>query len=142
EAMSVIDRRWNGRLWLAVDHHPELGYRIYAPRYGRHLVSSDGTRIVSALPNVAPWRWQRLLFAQALPLAATLQGLEALHASAVELGGKAFAFTAASGTGKTSLAMHLVARGATFLTDDVLAVEARVGALIAHPGASTLSVAP
>src|SRR5947209_14453312 len=48
EAMSVIDRRWNGRLWLAVDHHPELGYRIYAPRYGRHLVSSDGTRIVSA----------------------------------------------------------------------------------------------
>ena len=108
---------------MTVDYHPRLGYRVWAFRMGRHLVSLDGRRVVSALPRLSPWIWQRLLYAQVLPLAATLQGLELLHASAVVLDGRTIAFSAPQGTGKTSVAAHLVAGGASLLTDDVLALE-------------------
>lgn len=137
---SVLDRRFpDGRLMMSVAR-ANGDYRIYAPRYGRHIVSGDGTTLYSALPRVATWRWQRLLFAQVLPLAAALQGLSLFHASAVALGGRGLAFSAPSGTGKTSLAAHLVARGATFLTDDVLAVEPATDGLLAHPGAGITSL--
>src|SRR3712207_7852895 len=43
-------------------------------------------------PGVAPWRWQRFLVGRILPWAAVLCGLEALHASAVVLDGRAIAF--------------------------------------------------
>ncbi len=125
---------------MSVERADNVGYRIYAPRHGRHIVSSDGTTLYSALPSVPAWRWQRLLFAQVLPLAAALQGLSLLHASAVALGGRAFAFLAPSGTGKTSVAAHLVARGASLLTDDALAVEPVPGGLLAHPGAGMASI--
>ena len=108
---------------------------------GRHLVSLDGRYVVSALPQRSPWIWQRLLFAQVLPLAATLQGLELLHASAVVLDGRTIAFSAPAGTGKTSVAAHLVASSATLLTDDVLALEVSNYGLLAHSGAPLLAVA-
>lgn len=133
-------RRPDSRLFLGIRHHPEAGYRIWAPRHGRHLVSPDGTAILSSLPRRTPFAWQRLFFAQALPLAALLQGFEVLHASAVAVDGRAIALTAASGTGKSSLGAHLVAAGATFLTDDVLALEDGAGGPIAHPGIARLSV--
>ena len=39
------------------------------------------------------------------------------------------------------MAAHLIARGASFLTDDVLAVEPVNGELLAHPGAGLVSIA-
>ncbi len=140
-ATTVLERRFrDGRLVMSVQHVPDVGYRVYAPRVGRHLISPDGRRIRSALPPLRPWRWQRLLFAQVLPLAATLQGLELLHASAVELEGRTVAFVAPSGTGKTSVAAHLVAGGASLLTDDVLAFESRGGGVIGYPGVRNIAV--
>lgn len=140
-ATRVLERRFrDGRLVMSVDHDPDVGYRVYAPRNGRHLVSPDGSRILSALPPVAPWRWQRLLFAQVLPLAATLRGFELLHASAVESNGKTFGFVARAGTGKTSTAAHVVAAGGTLLTDDVLALEIVDGGIVGHSGVPTLSI--
>ena len=137
----VLERvRRDGRLVMAVDHQPDLGYRVYAPCNGRHLVSPDGARIFSARPIHALWRWQRLLFAQVLPLAATLQGLELLHASAAEWNGRTFGLVARAGTGKTSVAAHVVARGGVLVTDDVLALEERSGVVMAHPGAASLSI--
>jgi hypothetical protein len=50
----------------------------------------------------------------------TLRGEAVLHASAVETGGIAIAFVADSGMGKSTLAALACARGARFLTDDVL----------------------
>ncbi len=131
----------DGRLFMSIRRHPELGYRIWAPHHGRHVVSTDGKEIRSALPRRGALSWQRLFFAQTLPLAAALQGLEVLHASAVGVDGRAVAFTAASGSGKSSLAAHLVAAGASFLTDDVLALEYANHAVLAHPGPARASVA-
>lgn len=143
ESVRVVDFRFeDGRPMLSVDHDPDRGYRIHAPRFGRHLVSPDGAEIRSALPRLAPWRWQRLFYAQVLPLAAALQGLELFHASAVAVDGGVVAFVAESGTGKTSVAAHLVAAGARLVTDDVLALELVSGHVRAFPGPGMTSVDP
>lgn len=134
-------RHPDARLFLGVRHHPEVGYHIRAPRHGRHLVSLDGATILSLLPQRAGLGWQRLFFAQTLPLAALLRGLEVLHAGAVAIDGRGIAFTAASGTGKSSLGAHLIAAGAGFLTDDVLALEEGQQGPVAHPGVARLGVA-
>ena len=141
EGEVVVDlRHTDGRVFMRIDRRADDGYRIWAPYYGRHLVSADGRSIRSALPNVSPWRWQRLFFAQTLPLAAALQGLEVFHASAVAVRGRVAAFVGSSGTGKTSVAAHSVALGASFVTDDVLAVETNGNAVVAHPGPARLSI--
>jgi len=138
---TVLERRFaDGRLVMSVEHDDDAGYRVYAPRNGRHLVSADGRSILSSLTRISPWRWQRLLLAQVLPLAATLHGLELLHASAVVQAGRAVGFVAPAGTGKTSVAAHSVALGAALLTDDVLALEVSGGGVVAHPGANALNL--
>lgn len=142
EASSLLDRRHrDGKLMMTVHSHPELGFRIFAPHHGRHIVSRDGRSVRSMLPAGPSWRWQRLMYAQVLPLCATLQGLELFHASAVELDGQAVAFIASSGSGKSSVATHLVAQAATLVTDDVLALEPVGDEILAHPGGGLVSVA-
>jgi hypothetical protein len=121
---------------MVVSRHEDLGFQVWAPRYGRHLVSADGSSVASALPRIAPWRWERLLFAQVLPLAAALRGRELFHASAVSLAGGTLAFVGLSGAGKSSVAAHLVAGGASLVTDDVLALERTRDGVTAFPGAA------
>ena len=136
EARKVVERTFpDGSPMLVVERH-ERGFHIWAPRYGRHVLAPDGSHVRSAVPRIAAWRWERLLFAQVLPLAAALAGRELFHASAVSLGGGAIAFIGRSGAGKSSVAAHLVARGASLVTDDVLAlsVEQRGDRIRAYPG--------
>lgn len=140
-AEVLVDRRFpDGTAMLRIERHSQAGYRIWAPGYGRYVVSPAGDAIRVALPR-RTWRWQRLFFAQVLPLAAALQGLEPFHASAVVLDGHGVALVASSGTGKTSVAAHLVARGASLLTDDVLALEPTSTAVVAHPGPRLMNLA-
>jgi hypothetical protein len=56
------------------------------------------------------------------------------------LAGGGIALVAPAGTGKTSVAAHLVAAGADFLTDDVLALERGDESLVAHPGPARLAL--
>jgi len=121
-------------LFLAVDHHPAHGFRIEAPAYGIHVVAADGRTWVGEPVGEPAWRWSELVFAQVLPTVAALHGLALLHASAVAIEGRVHGLLAASGVGKSSTAAHLVARGAEFFTDDVLALEEIDGRLVAHPG--------
>lgn len=123
----------------AIERHPELGYRLTARDFGSAVVELDGRRVHAARPAAATRRWRRFLVGRILPAAAALQGLEIMHASAVSFDHSALAFTGPSGVGKTSLALHLVLRGARFVTDDVLAVEMDDG-LRAHPGAAVAGV--
>jgi HPr kinase/phosphorylase len=127
-----------------IHSHPRLGYRLYARGFGLALISPDGRRVeCSPPPGEASWSWQRFLVGRVLPWAAVLCGHEALHASAVAIDGRALALVGPTGSGKTSLALQLVARGAGFVTDDVLALERRGSAgVLAHPGASVASVRP
>ena len=123
-----------------IDSHPEAGYRLYARHFGLARISRDGGRVLCAPPAGEPWSWQRFLVGRILPWAAVLRGRETFHASAVEIGGRAVAFVGATGAGKTSLAVQLVARGAGFVTDDVLALSLEGDMVRAHPGAGIASV--
>ena len=91
-----------------------------------------------APPDDEPWSWQRFLVGRILPWAAVLRGHEAFHASAVAVRGRAAAFVGATGAGKTSLAVQLVARGADFVTDDVLSLSREGDEIRAHAGAAIL----
>jgi hypothetical protein len=142
EAKRVLDQRdERGRPFMTSDFHASFGYKVVARSYGRFIVSPEGTSVLCMPFQGRAWRWQRMLIARVLPLAATLQGLETLHASAVAIDGHVFAFIGPSGMGKSSLAAQLTLRGATFFTDDVLAVEIDASdQLIAHPGLAVLSL--
>jgi hypothetical protein len=141
DASRLVDRRLpDGRAMLTIEHHSRKGYRVWAPRHGSYLVASDGSRIAAAIPRRPGWQWQRLFFAQVLPLAAALQGLDLFHASGVVVGEGAIGLVAASGTGKSSVAAHMIAGGAGFLTDDVLALERANGGIRAHPGSLLMGV--
>jgi hypothetical protein len=138
EITSVVDRRHpDGRPFMLIDQHEENGFRVWAPHHGRYEISPDGRAINCAVP-ARDARWERLFFAQALPLAAALQRIGLFHASAVSIGDRAVAFVAPSGTGKTSLAAHLVDRGARLVTDDVLALDRSDSIVTAHPGSNVL----
>lgn len=123
-----------------IDRHPELGYRLYARHFGLARVSADGAEVRCAPPEVEPWRWQRFLVGRILPIAAVLQGLEGFHASAVAWDGRAVAVLGPSGGGKSSIALRLLLRGASFVTDDVLVLEPGPDGVIAHAGPGTVGI--
>ena len=153
---AVVDRLWrearprtllerrliDGRIGLSVQTDEDVGFRVWAPRHGCYVVSPDGRRILGAPPGGAAWRWERLVLAQVLPLAAVLRGLDVFHASAVELTGRAIAFLGRSGAGKTTLASRIVARGAGLVTDDVLAVDVAGATVRAHRGGAVARIDP
>jgi hypothetical protein len=141
-AERVRELRDGDTLLLSVELAPPAGYLLRAPGFARILISPDGTELLCD-PKPGSVAWSTLLTAQALPLAATLSGLEVLHASGVVLeegvlGGKAALFAGPQGAGKSSLAAALLRRGAALLSDDTVALESRDGMLIAHPGVALL----
>jgi hypothetical protein len=138
----ICDERLpDGGVNYRIETHPDHGYLISGPEYGAHLLSADG-RHLRCFPEGRPdGGWQRMLVAQVLPFAALLHGLEVFHASAVMRDGEALALLGPSRSGKTSLALELCAHGASFMADDVLALETRDETLLAHPGSPAAGVA-
>ncbi|MGH2852757.1 MAG: hypothetical protein ACRDLF_01000 [Solirubrobacteraceae bacterium] len=135
-AEVVCDQReLDGGVSFRIEAHPEVGYLIWGPAYGSHLLSADGGRVLSMPGKCAEEAWQRLLIAQVLPFAALLRGLEVFHSSAVVADAGAIALVGPSRAGKTSVALELCRRGASFLTDDVLALERAGEELLGQPGA-------
>jgi hypothetical protein len=131
----------DGEVALAIDAGP-AGYRIFSHGHGTYIVTPDGQRVLCAPPAGDPIKAQRVIVAQALPLAASLQGYEVFHASAVEIRGTAVGLIGASGSGKTTLALHLVARGLVMATDDVLVVDQAAAGVVTHPGPAVLHLTP
>jgi hypothetical protein len=142
-AERVLEERFDdGAPARTIDVDPELGYRLYARHFGLARITPGGEQVTCAPPPSQAWSWQRFLVGRILPWASVLRGYEAFHASAVAVGGRVVAFIGPTGAGKTSLALRLVALGADFVTDDVLAVDNPGAVLRAHPGASIASVRP
>jgi hypothetical protein len=140
-AEVVCERRTAaGEPLMLIEREASGDYRIHAPDYGTFRVARDGREILVAPDHPSPWRWQRYLVGQALPLAAILQGVEVLHASAVAIDGLAVGLAGASYSGKTTIAMALVEQGARLLCDDVLAVEPDGAGLLAHPGPAIVNL--
>jgi hypothetical protein len=130
----------DGSPMIEIAEHPRLGWRVWGANTGATVVSHDGTLMVCAPPDPDDAALAPFLIGQVLPLAALLQGLEVLHASAVAMGGSAVAFSGPSGSGKTSLALRMVGSGALYMADDVIALELAGDGVLVHPGAALASV--
>jgi hypothetical protein len=149
-----LDRRWGAltstpqrareicfgeTLLLSVDFAEPAGYLLWAREFGRVLISPDGTELLCE-PDPANEDWASIVAAQALPLAATIRGLEVLHASGVVLDGKAVLVAGPPGAGKSSLAAALVRAGGQLLSDDAVALQLCRDELIAHAGSVALQL--
>jgi HPr Serine kinase C-terminal domain len=72
-----------------------------------------------------------------------LRGELVLHASAVQVDGRAVAFVGSSGMGKSTLAAALCEQGHGLVSDDLLRVDvADGGTLLVHPGATESRLRP
>lgn len=127
---------------LEVEQDPALGYRLRADGYGDFLVPPGGEWLLAELPDDTDFKRERLLAAQVMPLLSTLHGREVLHAGAVVVDGRAIGIAARSGTGKSSTLAHLVAQGAAFHADDVIALEPDPDGpgLRVHPGPGIINL--
>jgi hypothetical protein len=129
----------SAKLGVIVESDDAAGYRLRARGFGAAVISADGS-LINFAPDGPSRRSHRFLVGRVLPLAAVLRGVEAFHASAIAIGDQAVAFIGASSAGKTSLAVNLMLRGASFVTDDVLALELDGGEVVAHPGPAAVRV--
>ncbi len=139
-----VERAWPGTVHELVGTLPD-GCRCVSERadggerrltYGdraAYLLSSDTATIVCAPKDVEDRSWQRFLLDAVLLNASEAQGLNALHASAVEGPSGVLAFATSAGGGKTSLAAELVRRGHRFFADDALTMDRCDGQMRAHP---------
>lgn len=101
--------------------HSEVGYRRgrlfddfrYEATAGREVV-------IEPLPGAAPHNLADGIMSRVLTIIAYQRGLLPLHASAVDVGGRAIAVCGPSGAGKSTLAALLVARGGRVVADDML----------------------
>ena len=139
EPTRARELRFGDEVLLTVDFAEPAGYLMWARDFGRILISSDGLELLCE-PDPAIEQWANILSFQALPLAATIRGLEVMHASGVVLDGSAVLVAGPPGAGKSSLAAALVRAGGQLLSDDAVALQLSEGALIAHPGSAVLQL--
>jgi len=142
EAITAVperarELRFGETLVLSVDFAEPAGYLMWAQDFGRILISPDGIELLCE-PDPAVADWANILSFQALPLAATIRGLEVMHASGVVLDGRAVLVAGPPGAGKSSLAAALVRAGGELLSDDAVALQLSNGGLTAHAGSTVL----
>lgn len=137
--LRARELRSEGELLLSVDFAEQIGYLLWARDFARVLISPDGLELLCE-PDPTNDGWASILSAQALPLAATIRGLEVLHASGVVLDGRAVLITGPPGAGKSSLAAALVRAGGRLLSDDAVALQLSGDSLIAHAGSVVLQL--
>jgi hypothetical protein len=99
------------------------------------IVAADGRRVTAGrLEDADDRTYEANLANFALSASLTLQGEECLHATVVEIDGRAVGLLGPGGAGKSTLAAFLLTEGATLVTDDMLRVTFAEGDVMAYPG--------
>ncbi len=140
EPLRMRELRFGDVLLLSVDYAEPAGYLLWAREFGRVLISPDGLELLCEPDPATHEHWASILTAQALPLAATIRGMEVFHASGVVLEGRALLFAGPPGAGKSSLAAAFVRAGAQLLSDDAVALRLSGDSLTAHAGSMVLQL--
>lgn len=136
---SASPKAWRGRLGddqvFAIERGREgdLLFR-YGTRARFHL-DARRRRLGCVPSDPAGAAWRRMLLTRVLPNIGIAHGYEALHASAVLTDRGVVAIAAASGTGKSTLALELVRRGWPLFADDTVVLGRRGEAIEAYPAA-------
>jgi hypothetical protein len=119
-------------------HHEVLpDGRIYlkAETIFQAVVSSDGSKVTCARPEGVDQRtFEANLLNFVLTASLTLRGEETLHATVVDIGGRAVGLIGRSGAGKSTLAAYLIGQGADLITDDMLRIGFTPEGAMAYPG--------
>lgn len=108
------------------------------------FILNPGWQKVSVVkPNhVKPDRLKSYLLGSVLSSILRARGTICLHASVVEIDGKAIAFTGPKSAGKSTTAAALVQYGARMLTDDIAAIRFANGGFQVQPGYMYLRLLP
>ena len=102
---------------------------------GSFLMRGGTEMVVDPAPDAEQAQLRAGILGPGIATILQQRGLLVLHASAIVIGGKAFAFVGWKGQGKSTTAAALFARGCPLLTDDLLALNGKDGQrLLAHPG--------
>lgn len=110
-------------------------FLLAIPEVGRFRVSGGREIVIDADPGASERNLRAYLLGSAFGALLHQRGLVPLHANAVEIGGKAIAFSGRSGAGKSTLAAWFADRGHRVLCDDVCAIGFGAdGAPVAWPG--------
>ena len=105
------------------------------------LVSPDGKSVLCGnRSNVALEAFDAYLANFAVSAALIQQGEEPLHATVVEIDDRAVGLMGPSGTGKSTLAAHLINGGWDLVTDDMLRMTFEGTTAFAHPGPCRLKL--
>jgi len=98
-------------------------------------ISANGrTAICRMLGDVEQRAFEANLLNFVVSASLTLRGEETLHATVLEMDGRAVGLLGQSGAGKSTLAAYLISRGADLITDDMLRVSFTGDTILAHPG--------
>lgn len=118
--------------WRGVAKSDE-GYVLRFHDLADFFLQADGRRIGCADPRVAPDGLRHLVLDHVLPLALTLHGKQALHATAVLTANGVAAFVGPSGVGKSTVAASCLFAGWPVISDDCLVLEPQNGRILARP---------
>jgi hypothetical protein len=127
--------------WL---HHtvlPAGDIYMRVDRIFEAIVSSDGSHVVCArLADADDRSFEANLLNFVLGTSLTLQSEEPLHATVVDLDGRAVGLLGHSGAGKSTLAAFLITQGGKLITDDMLRLTFADGLAYAHTGPQRLKL--
>jgi hypothetical protein len=93
------------------------------PDVGAFLIQGTHTIVIEPAPGVSMPLLNLPLLGPVMALLLHLRGMLVLHASAIDVGGRAAVFLGAKTAGKSTTAGAFVAAGHRLLADDVLAVD-------------------
>jgi hypothetical protein len=139
--------------WQPRDGHPfygrllrvEGGFAFWANDVGWFLIDPTTPKISVECPEAesdeAAVIRELRLFGVPASICSMVRGTVAIHASAVEIDGKAVLFAGPSMYGKTTLAAALSARGHRLLSEDTARCEADPEPMI-HPGPAVVRLRP
>lgn len=118
---------------------PDL-FWMDVPGTARLLVRDAREIAVEPYPDAREGDIRAYLLGSAIGALLHQRGWLPLHASAVEIDGRAVAFIAPSGGGKSTIAMHLHHRGHRVICDDICAIDVQAGGARLWPGLRNLKL--
>lgn len=132
----------NSKKYSSVLERCKGGFLCYINKVGGVKVK-DGSKIIASPESRSTETGFRFLVSGvALGLLLHLRGRTTLHASAAAIQGRAVAFIGHSGTGKSTTAAALHARGHPIVTDDLLVLNTNGNSVQAYPGFPHLKLTP
>jgi hypothetical protein len=113
----------------------EDGTLLTVAKVGRYLIRDGREILIDPAPGASERNVRLFLLGSAIGALLHQRGLLPLHANAIDIGGRAVAFSGHSGAGKSTIAAWFHDRGHNILADDVCVIGFdEAGRALAYPG--------